>query len=197
MITGCAVTLNSSVPFHYVPSLTASEPNAYRLGVDKLRDQRPDEDRETTEHISDVDEKITSKLIDDLQKSNLFARVSYPPRKDSDDFALQGEIRRFYWKASPNALIWIPIINLLIYFGAPAAVVESYVGLHVRLTDSKSGTVVGEYKKFASRQNSYSIYDNLQAGEAGAELADALREVVKTIKEEMLADLRKHREVVK
>ena len=61
----------------------------------------------------------------------------------------------------------------------------------MRLIEARTGQIVGTYEKFASREKSYSLYDNLQAGEAGAELADCFWEVVKKIKEEMLADLQK------
>lgn len=192
-LSACSATLSSNVPFQYTPSLVASESGICRLGVDKLTDHRPPEDRETTEEIADVDEKITAKLIEDLKSSNLFSGVHYSSDKTRDDFVLQGEIRRFSWKASTNPVVWIPLVNLSIYFGAPIVNVESAVQLTVRLLDARTGQVAGEYKKLAEREKSYSLYDNLKAGEAGAELADSLRTVVKQTKEAIAVDIRKPR----
>jgi hypothetical protein len=155
---GCSITLNSNVPFQYTPSLISSEGMPYRLGVEKLQDKRPNDDRETTENIKDVDEKITVKLIDDLRSSQLFSSVQFPVNKNRDDFVLQGELRRFSWKASTNTIVWIPIINFAIYFGAPIISVDSSVQLHVQLIDAKTSTVVGDYTKSAEQEKSYSLY---------------------------------------
>ena len=185
---GCSVTLNSNVPFLYQPSLPVADATAYRLGVNKLEDKRSAEDRETTEEIRDLDEKVTVKLLEDLRGSNLFASVKFPPKSDRDEMVLRGEIQRFSWKISTSPVLWMPIINILIYFGVPIYDVEAVAQLKIWLSDGKTGMVISEYTKFAKRENAYSLY-NMKAGEAGAELADAFRDVMKQMKEGMLADL--------
>lgn len=187
-LSGCSITLNSNVPFLYQPSLPVADATSYRLGVEKFQDKRPVEDRETTEEIRDLDEKVTVKLLEDLRGSNLFASVKFPPKTDRDEMVLRGEIKRFSWKVSTSPLIWIPILNMLIYLGAPIYDIEAVAQLQVSLSDGKTGKVLAEYTKFAQRENSYSLY-NMKAGEAGAELADAFRDVMKQMKEGMLADL--------
>jgi len=189
-LTGCSITLNSNVPFAYQPSLPVADTTAYRLGVEKLQDRRPPEDRETTEDIRDVDEKVTVKLMEDLRGSNLFAGVTFPPKAERDDLILSGEVRRFFWKVSMSPIIWIPIFNLAMYFGAPIYDIEAVAQIRLSIVDSKTGRAMGEYTKVAYRENAYSLY-SMKAGEAGAELADALRDVVKQLKEAIRSDMMK------
>jgi hypothetical protein len=186
--SGCAVHLNSSVPFRYIPSLSAGDPIQTRIGVERLKDARPSEDHDTTNEITDIDEKVTAKFLEDLKSSNLASTVSFPPRPERDDLILRGEIKRFGWKAEMNPAVWVPIINLLIYFGLPVYTIDASAALHVQVVD-RTGKVVAEYTKHADRSKNYSMYDNVNAGEAGAELADAFRDVVKQVKEALFVDL--------
>ena len=70
--SGCS-TLNGSVPFRYVPSLSTTPRTGAHLGMEKFVDHRPDSDREATACIRDIDEKITAKVLEDLQFSKIFA----------------------------------------------------------------------------------------------------------------------------
>ena len=186
LLQGCA-TLVGSVPFKYVPSLAGGEPLNVRLGMEKLVDKRPDGDRSATESITDVDEKVTAKLLEDFRSSQMFAAVDFPIQSDKDDLILKGEIKRFYWKLTPSPIIFIPLINLLIYFGIPIHDAEGIANVHVQLVSSKTGKVLAEYDKTSTRTATFTLY-NLKAGEAGSELADAFRDVAKQIKDAVLAD---------
>jgi hypothetical protein len=57
------------------------------------------------------------------------------------------------------------------------------------LVNSKTGETVAEYNKNSTKSDSYTIY-NLKAGEAGAELAEAFREVPKQIKQAISSDIK-------
>jgi hypothetical protein len=186
LLQGCA-TLVGSVPFKYVPSLAGGEPLNVRLGMEKLVDKHPEGDRSATESITDVDEKVTAKLLEDLRSSQMFATVDFPARNDKNDLILKGEVKRFYWKLTPNPIVFIPIINLAIYFGIPIHDAEGIANLQVQLVSSKTGKVLAEYDKTSTRTATYTLY-NLKAGEAGSELADAFRDVAKQIKDAVLAD---------
>jgi hypothetical protein len=106
LLQGCA-TLVGSVPFKYVPSLAGGEPLTLRLGMEKLVDKRPDGDRSATESITDVDEKVTAKLLEDFRSSQMFAAVDFPLQGDKDDLVLKGEITRFYWKLTPSPIVYL------------------------------------------------------------------------------------------
>ncbi len=186
LLQGCA-TLVGSVPFKYVPSLAGGEPLNVRLGMEKLVDKRPDEDRSATESITDVDEKVTAKILEDFRSSQMFAAVDFPIQGDKDDLVLKGEIKRFYWKLTPSPIVFIPIINLLIYFGIPINEAEGVASLRVQLVRAKTGQPIAEYEKSSTRTATYTLY-NLKAGEVGSELADAFRDVAKQIKDAILAD---------
>jgi hypothetical protein len=99
LISGCS-TLNGSVPFRYVSSLNTIPRTDAVLGMEKFVDRRPDGDREVTDGIPDIDEKITQKVLDDLHSSRIFADIEIPIRKEADDLILKGEIKRFYWKTT-------------------------------------------------------------------------------------------------
>lgn len=195
LLQGCA-TLVGTVPFKYVPSLATGEPFSLRLGMEKLADKRPDGDRSATESIPDVDEKVTAKLLEDFRSSQMFASVDFPLQSDKDDLVLKGEIKRFYWKLTPSPIVFIPIINLLIYFGVPVHDAEGVAQLSVQLASSKTGKIVAEYDKNSTRTATFTIY-NFKAGEAGSELADAFRDVAKQIKDAILADARAGRLTVR
>lgn len=187
LLVGCA-NLNGAVPFRYVPSLPTIEQSPYRLGMQKLTDVRPTEDREATEAIPDVDEKVSAKLLEDLRASRMFADVDFPASKAKDDLILKGEVKRFYWQLTTNPIAFIPIINLAIYFGADVYDLEGIATLHVQIVDPKTDQVIGNYERTSQRNASASIY-HMKGGELGAELADAFRDVAKRIKENIAADL--------
>ncbi len=186
LLQGCA-TLVGTVPFKYVPSLATGEPFSLRMGMEKLVDQRPDGDRSATESIPDVDEKVTAKLLEDLRSSQMFTAVDFPTQGDKDELILKGEIKRFYWKLTPSPIVFIPLINLLIYFGIPIHEAEGVATLRVQLVRTKTGQPIAEYEKSSTRTATYTLY-NLKAGEVGSELADAFRDVAKQIKDSIVAD---------
>jgi hypothetical protein len=187
-LQGCA-TLNSSVPFKYVPSLTVAEPNEIHLGMERLVDKRPSDDRTATESVSDVDDKVTSTLLSDFRTSRIFASADYPPRQDRDNLIMKGEIKRFYWKYSPSPIIFIPFLGCLIYLGIPAGEAEGIAEISVQMINAKTGAMVAEYNRKDEKKASYTIY-NFKVGEAGSELADAFREVSKQIKDSILSDMK-------
>lgn len=187
LLEGC-VTLNGSVPFKYVSSLPTGEPISLRAGMEKLVDSRPEDDRSATKSISDVDEKITSKLLEDFRSSQLFTAVDFPIQRDKDAVIIKGEIKRFYWKLTPSPVIFIPLIQLLMYFGVPIYDVVGVADIHVQLVNPATGQILKEYDKSSTKTESYTLY-NLKAGEAGAELAEAFRDVSKQIKESIVSDI--------
>ncbi len=152
--------------------------------MEKLSDKRPEGDRSATESISDLDEKVTAKLLEDFRSSQLFAAVDFPIQGDKDDLVLKGEIKRFYWKLTPNPIVFIPLIP---YFGIPIYEAEGVATLRVQLVRTKTGQTIGEYEKSSTRTATYTLY-NSKAGEEGSELADAFRDVAKQIKDAILAD---------
>lgn len=187
-LTGCA-TLNGSVPFKYVPTLASGEPIPQRIGMEKLTDTRPADDKSATSDLPDVDEKVTSKLLEDFRASQLFERIDFPARAGDDGLLMQGQITRFYWKYTTSPVIWIPVVQFAMYFGAPVAFMEGTAALSVQIVERKTGRVIGKYEKSSTREASSSLY-NAKAGEFGAELADAFRDVVKQLKDAIGADAR-------
>lgn len=94
-VVGCT-TLNGSVPFQYVPSLSTMEQRNINVGMEKFIDSRPAEDKLATDNIPDVDEKVTVKLLEDFRTSKMFSSVDFPVSRDKDSLILNGEIKRFY-----------------------------------------------------------------------------------------------------
>ncbi len=188
LMSGCS-TLNGSVPFRYVPSLSTMPQNDAAIGMDKFVDSRPADDREVTKAIPDVDEKVTSKVLEDFRSSGMFARVDFPARADKDAFIVKGEIKRFYWKTKHNPIKFIPFVNLLLLLGITSYNIEAVVDLRVQILDAKTGAVLSEYDKTSTKTESATLYDN-KSGESGAELAEAFREVVKQIKDGIAGDIK-------
>jgi hypothetical protein len=188
LIQGCA-TLNGTVPFKYVPSLATGEPSNLRLGMEKLDDKRPDDDRLATKTIDDVDEKVTAKLLEDFRSSQMFSVIDFPIQKDKDDLIMKGEIRRFYWELHPIPIVFIPFINILLAFDIPTYYADGTTELNVKLVSSNTGKVLAEYDKTSTKTETYSLY-NFKDGEEGAELAEAFREVSKQLKEAILSDIK-------
>lgn len=191
MLNGCA-TLNGTTPFRYQPSMISGEPSRARLGVDVFADIRPSGDRSATKDITDVDEKVTEKVIEDLRSSDLFPSVSFPSRKDRDQIVVKGDIKRFYWKRVTCPIAYIPLLDLLTYLGIPIYRIEGIAELRLQWVSASTGKVLADYDKSAHRRVIASIY-NMKAGEAGAELADAFRDVMKQVKEAAAADIRSGR----
>ena len=187
-LSGCSM-LNGSVPFRYVPSLNTVPRTGAVLGMEKFVDSRPAGDREATDYIPDIDEKITAKVLDDLQSSRIFADIEIPARREADDLILKGEIKRFYWKTTHNPVKFIPFVNMLMLLGIPSEHVEAVTELKITLTDAKTNAVVGKYDKIATRTDRATMYTT-RFGESGAELAETFREVMKQIKGDFAADIR-------
>ena len=125
LLQGC-YTLNGTVPFKYVPSLSSGDSIEMRAGMERLADKRPSDDKSSTENIDDVSDKVTAKLLEDFRASQLFTGLDLPPQKGKNDLILRGDIKRFYWKATPSPIAFIPIVNLAAYFGAPVTFIEEY-----------------------------------------------------------------------
>ncbi len=191
LLQGC-YTLNGTVPFKYVPSLSSGDSIEMRAGMERLADKRPSNDKSSTENIDDVSDKVTAKLLEDFRASQLFTGLDLPPQKGKNDLILRGDIKRFYWKATPSPIAFIPIVNLAAYFGAPVTFIEAVVAIQLEVVSTKSGQVVATYERTATREDSYTIYRRT-AGEAGAELAEAFRDVAKQLKESIVADAKAER----
>jgi hypothetical protein len=188
LVSGCS-TLNGSVPFRYVPSLSTIQQNNAVLGMEKFVDSRPAEDKEITKGIPDIDEKVTAKVLEDFRSTGMFAGVDFPARRDKDDLIVKGEIKRFYWKTKHNPIKFIPIIQLLLLLGITSYNIEAVVELKVQILDARTGAVLSEYDRTSTKTDSATLYD-IKSGESGSELAEAFREVVKQIKDGMAGDIK-------
>lgn len=192
---GCA-TLKGSSPFRYVPSLAVAEPVDWTVGVQKLEDKRPDDDRSATHSIPDIDDKVTAKVIEDLRVSRVFRAVEFPSKSEKNDVIVKGEIKRFYWKLTPNPIALIPVANFAVYFGAPVNRLEGIATLRVQLVNSRTGVTIAEYEKTSTRTDRSTLYE-LKAGEIGSELAEAFRDVMKQIKDAIAADAKAGRLILR
>lgn len=181
---GCA-SLNGTVPFQYQPSLVASSKTIDKtVGINMLADKRPEGDVSYTKSIKDIPEKITSKFIEDLEKSKIFKEVHFPAQQ-TDDIVIDGSIDRFMWKLYASPISYIPFLNLVIYFGVPCNEAYGITGISLEVKDNKSGAIIGKLAEESKITETYTIY-NMKAGEAGAELAESFRDVSKKLKEDML-----------
>ena len=181
--TGCA-SLNGNVPFQYQPSLLASSETINKdAGMNLLIDQRPEGDKSYTKSIKDIPEKVTSKLIEDFEKSRLFKDIHFSS-KTGDALIIEGTVNRFMWKLYDTPIGYVPLLNIVLFFGVPCY--ESYGIADITLTikDSANNRVLGKFHSESKVTDEYSIY-NFKAGEAGAELAEALRNVAKDLKQQI------------
>lgn len=184
ILNGCA-SLNGDVPFRYQLSLTSYNKKIEKtVGLNMLVDKRPDGDRAYTESIKDVSEKVTAKLLEDFDKSKIFKEIHYPSQP-GDDIVINGRIDRFMWKFYAKTIYYIPIFNLVCYFGVPYADAYGIAGITLEVRDNKAGKVLYSFAEESKMVNSYSFY-NVKAGDSGAELAEAFRGVAKKLKEDLL-----------
>ena len=182
--SGCA-SLNGNVPFQYQPSLTSFAKKIKRVvGLNMLRDRRPEKDRAYTKGIKDLPEKVTSKMLDDFRYSNMFTEIHFPAQKE-DDLVINGTINRFKWKMYAMPIAYIPYVNFIMFFGLPATEAYGIVDIHLQVKDNQSGAILGSFKESSEVKSTYTIY-NTKAGEAGAELAEAFRDVVKKLKQDIM-----------
>lgn len=187
VLYGCA-SLNNNIPFQYQPSLISSTKKIDKIvGLNMFLDNRSEGDRAYTQSIKDVSEKVTSKLLEDFEKSKIFKEIHYP-LQTKDDIAISGTINRFMWKLYSTPISYIPGINLVIYFGVPCYEAYGIAEITLEIKDNKTGKVLGTLQESSRVDTSYSIY-NFKAGEAGGELADAFRDVAKQLKEDLLTKI--------
>jgi hypothetical protein len=184
MFSGCA-SLNSSIPFQYQPSLISLTQTINKtVGLNMLIDKRPEGDVAYTKSIKDLSEKVTAKLLEDFNKSNLFKEIHYPAQP-GDDIVINGTVDRFMWKMYMTAIGYIPLINMFVYFGAPCYESYGVAGITLEIKDNKTGKIIGTLSESSKIETSYTIY-NFKAGEAGTELQEAFRDVAKKLKEDLL-----------
>jgi hypothetical protein len=188
LLCGCA-SLNGDVPFRYQPSLLpATKTIEKTAGMNLLIDKRPHGDVAYTESIKDVTEKITSKLIEDFEESRLFKDIHFSVQTD-DDLIIEGSVNRFMWKMYATPITYIPLLNIIIYFGVPCNEAYGVVDISLVVKEAASGKVLATFQADSKVVNSYSLY-NFKAGEAGAELSEAFRNVAKELKEQISQNIR-------
>ncbi|HOX54228.1 MAG: hypothetical protein PHI86_00550 [Candidatus Omnitrophica bacterium] len=184
VVSGCA-SLNANVPFEYQPSLVANARTIDKVvGLNMLLDKRPESDIAYTKSIKDVSEKITSKLLEDFDKSKIFKEIHYPAQS-KDDITINGTVDRFMWKLYSTPISYIPLLNLVIYFGVPCYESYGVADITLEIKDNRTGAIIVTLKESSKIETSYTLYD-FKAGEAGAELSDAFRDVAKKLKEDIL-----------
>lgn len=149
-----------------------------------LIDKRPEGDVAYTKSISDISEKITSKLLEDFNASKVFKEVHYPPQRE-DDIIINGTVDRFMWKFYATPIYYIPILNLVCYFGVPYSEAYGIAGISLEIKDNKTGAIIGTLQESSRFDSSYTFY-NFKAGDAGTELEDAFRDTAKKLKEDLL-----------
>jgi hypothetical protein len=182
LFSGCA-SLNSSIPFQYQPSLVSATQRIDKTaGLNMLLDKRPEGDIAYTKSIKDLSEKVTAKLLEDFDKSKLFKEIHYPT-KSSDDIVINGRIDRFMWKFYSTPISYI--MPLFVYFGMPAYEAYGIAAITLEIKNNKTGAVITKTQEYSRVDSSYTIY-NFKAGEAGAELQEAFRDVAKKLKEDLL-----------
>jgi len=184
VVSGCA-SLNANVPFEYQPSFVANARTIDKVvGLNMLLDKRPESDIAYTKSIKDVSEKITSKLLEDFDKSKIFKEIHYPAQS-KDDITINGTVDRFMWKLYSTPISYIPLLNLVIYFGVPCYESYGVADITLEIKDNRTGAIIVTLKESSKIETSYTLYD-FKAGEAGAELSDAFRDVAKKLKEDIL-----------
>jgi hypothetical protein len=152
-----------------------------------FEDLRPQKDKGYTKSIKDLSEKVTAKVIEDFEDSKIFDAVNYPPQ-ETDDLIINGKINRFMWQMYSSTISYIPGVNLAMYFGAPAYEAYAITDISLEIKDSKTGKILGTFTEQSEIKNPHTLY-NVKAGEYGAELAETFRDVVKTLKEDILLKL--------
>lgn len=186
-LSGCA-SLNGDVPFRYQPSLLSTNQKINKTAaLNLLTDLRPQGDKAYTESIKDISEKVTSKLLEDFEKSKIFKDIHFSITTQ-DDFIINGTINRFMWKLYNTPISYIFILNLVEFLGVPSSEAYGIVDITLEIKDNKTGQIIGHFQEYSKQSSSYTIY-NFKAGECGAELSDAFREVVKKLKEDMLTKM--------
>ena len=119
----------------------------------------------------------------------MFSAIDFPVRYEKDDLIIKGEIKRFYWKASANPIMYIPVYDLFFaILGMPIYHIKAIVELNVKMIDAKSNIILSEYDKISSKGVWVFLYSET-VGESGAELAEAFRDVVKQIKDGISNDI--------
>jgi len=183
-LTGCA-TLNGNEPFQYPNSLVSLQSPVDKIvGMKLLTDNRPEADKENTIRISDVPEKISARLFSDINSSKIYSDIHYPSRS-GDMVTIEGSIDRFMWKYTPEPYTVIPIVNLILYFGIPSGHATGTAQITLEVKNAQSGMLLGKFTESASNTSTFTLY-NRNAGGSGGELADAFREVVKKLKEDLI-----------
>jgi len=175
------ITLNDQVIFKYNLSLTDSKQTKFTLGIAKFKDFRDDSQKKSTEFFGDVEEKITAKILEDFKFSSSFKDVHYRC-EDSEDFCMKGTIIAFNWKAEINPFAIIPILNLFIFFGMPIDSRHGVISLKVDIY--KKNTFVKSFQRKFEKKTLNGLY-YAKAGDPGAELAEAFRETVKLLKNDI------------
>ena len=181
--SGC-VSLNGNLPFEYQPSLLSSSHTIdKKVGMDLFQDGRPKDDVENTESIKDISEKITSKLIEDFEKSKLFEDLHFSQRVE-DDLIIEGTVNRFMWEMHMTPIVYIPLVNFAVYFGATCIKSNGIADITLVVKDAKNGKALGTFQADSKVSESYTMY-KMKAGAAGAELAEAFRTVAKDLKQQI------------
>ena len=107
----------------------------------------------------------------------------------SSENCLKCILDRFKWKMYAKPICYIPYVGLLaMIVGVNVETAYGVAGITIEVKDNKTGSTLATISKELEVENSYSAY-NFKAGEAGAELSEAFREVVKQIKRDLVTTI--------
>jgi hypothetical protein len=154
------------------------------VGLNMLVDDRPSGDIAYTKSIKDLAEKVTSKILEDFDKSKLFKEIHYPAQP-GDDIVINGTIDRFMWKLYATPISYMPFLCLVVYFGVPCNEAYGIAGITLEVKDNKTNSLIAKLVESSKMESQYTLY-NFKAGEAGSELEEAFRDVAKKLKEDLL-----------
>ncbi|MDP8252822.1 MAG: hypothetical protein P9X27_00260 [Candidatus Kaelpia aquatica] len=158
---------------------------ALNAGMDLFQDLRPEEEKEHTERLSNLDEELTVLITGDLRDAELFnsIRITYQP--ENVDIIIRGEINSFYWKSSIAPTAKLPYIKYIHDIGIKSGAGKGKVAITFIVLNARDKTEICRYEERAKMERKYSSHE---AQSSGSETAEALREVVEKFIEKILSN---------
>ena len=182
LLTGCAAIPKGSVIFTHTPLLPTGTINA-KAGLQILQDKRPGDEQRALKNISNVNEQLTSLLLQDFQQVKLFESLELMTDPARADITLRGEIRSLTWRSRWSPITFIPYLNLITFFGFPAGDNTGGVRIYLEAVNSRTGEVLARYEKSSGASRTYSIYQATDYRVSGGEeTREALRAVFDELK---------------
>jgi hypothetical protein len=172
------------------PALLPEGTIPLRAQLEPLGDTRPESEKRALRAVTNISEQVTAVLLKDFRSAKLFEQLDMLGEShEPSDILLRGELVSFTWRSRDHVRSYLPPFLLMAFFGYPVGSNVGHVTIRLEVINAKTQQRLARYDKSDKTEAPYTAYNQVTYRESGGqELGEALRVVLESLKDALLAD---------